>query len=145
MSSQIEGLLSQASSHGDQFACREGAFEHRLREIEVRSSQLDANVKQLGASLGSAIQRSINQRLVATKVEDCPSRSATLSAPSLLEVELQVHKIMGQHVKEEIMPLVHEHCVKVASHVASHTSGLLETMDSKINKSVITFVASGDR
>ena len=39
---------------------------------------------------------------------------------------------MGQQFKEEIMPLVHEHCVKVASHI----SGLSDPMGSKINKSV---------
>ena len=82
-------------------------------------------MKQLG--LGSAIESSIDQRLAAAKAEDCLGRSATFSAPTLLEVELKVH----QHVKRDIMLLAHEHCLKVVGHIP----GLLENMHSNINKS----------
>jgi hypothetical protein len=91
---------------------------------------VDNNIRKLGESLGHAVEESVAKRLPALLERAFLDRAVASPSISLHEVELQVHKTVGQNFKELIMPLVHEHCVNVASHI----SGLLDPMDSKINK-----------
>ena len=81
-----------------------------------RLNRIELSVTDLAKSMGATVQDSINSRLESQE----------------LQLEVQVQKLMYEHMKELVMPLVHDHCTRIATNLSEH----LETMDAKFKKGI---------
>ena len=81
-----------------------------------RLNRIELSVTDLAKSMGATVQDSINSRLESQE----------------LQLEVQVQKLVYEHMKELVMPLVHDHCTRIATNLSEH----LETMDAKFKKGI---------